>query len=52
MSYYLERGHDLDKLCNLSPAQKLFYTSSAQYWLEYEQTKFKTLLQALGVKFK
>lgn len=43
MSYYLERGHTLDELCNLSRFEKLFMKASAIYQLETKAEMYKGL---------
>lgn len=42
-SYYLQRGHKLDDLLNLSYLEKVFYTESMLYQLDLQAEKYKVM---------
>ena len=41
--HYLQKGHDMDKLCNLSYCEKLFYSASLLIEKEEEKQKWEKL---------
>jgi len=42
-SYYLNRGHVLEDLLNLSYLEKVFYTESMFYQLDLEKERYQAL---------
>ncbi len=43
--YYLQRGHDIKRLCNLDAAEKLFYGASI---LVAKNEEYRTMSAMLG----
>ena len=41
--HYLQKGQDMDKLCNLSYCEKLFYSASLLIEKEEEKQKWEKL---------
>ena len=48
ISYYLERGFDIDSMLNLSEADKNFLKASCMYQLEQKRKENEMLLKILG----
>ena len=43
IGFYLVRGHDMDKLVNLSPYEKIAYAEFMRYHQEQEANKLKMM---------
>lgn len=48
IGFYLVRGHDLDKLVNLSAYDKIAYAEFMRYHQEQEAAKYKALFSGRG----
>ena len=47
MSYYLDKGQDIDKLCNLSGNEKSFYKASMLFNIERQIKEKQDFLKVL-----
>ena len=47
MSYYLEKGHDADEICNLPRYKKSFYKASMLFQMELKQKQQAEFFQAI-----